>query len=479
MLSIDFGNSYTKVALRRGRDERTELIQDRSLVWDEFNICVPTLAAEYSEGGKPRWLYGTDVAKYSSETAGLKVYRNWKPHFFEKSELGITSKAVSQAKAGASRGAPSGITAELWAQMERQLEPAALDAVRRFHSGSAGPLEGVTEPEHKAIAAGFFRWLFELVDPVCRLRLKSSAAEIPARVSLPSFGSVAKAELLLNHILTDAGWRLDNRAPTLAEPLSNAIGTFTEGMNGTRLRGTQPDYGVMFRNTGGLLTRFFDAFQGNGPKSTWVLIADVGGYTTDFAMVGIELDAIGSALEGELEGKKRLSHMSKALGVAALDRRVQQVLSPTKQKAISEILEEPDQQRLESFHARCYRPNGVYALKRVVIGSTQSEKNAIGDAVQKFADEVATEAEKFLEKHQYNRVDDLILTGGGTLIPAVRDTLCRRIGDPVYAKGGLQVHTYFTEGEKLPGAKPPHRLPPRLIRGATAVGGASVYFDYA
>jgi hypothetical protein len=61
----------------------------------------------------------------------------------------------------------------------------------------------------------------------------------------------------------------------------------------------------------------------------------------------------------------------------------------------------------------------------------------------------------------------------GSMIPAVRDALCGRLR----ACGVRKTHTYFEPSASL--TRDHHRLDQRLLRGATALGGASVYFDYA
>lgn len=482
VLSIDFGNSYTKVALRPGSEECAVAIKDGSLKsFDETNICIPTLAAEHIVLGQPTWYFGTDAAQFNEGTEGLTVHRNWKPHFFERGTLMAPKPVLVAVATGRTPGgAPPGITDEAWATMQRTLPPEQLARIQSA-LGNTAPVDPgdedeveITEPEHRFVALGFFNWLREFVDPVCLKRIGRSASEIPVRISLPSFGNMTKAELLLRDILDEAGWRLDEAAPVLPEPLSNALGTFTEGANATHQKGAHPNYGAMFGNTG-MLRRIREAILGDGAQVAWALIVDVGGYTTDFAMVGIDLQDIDARLDGSIDGKKRLVHHSKPLGVSALDRRLLAVLPEAKQKALEEVL--ADQQRFEAFHRACYGKNHRYALKRTTIGGTPGEKKLVVDVVQKFADDAADDAETFLEVHQYDEIDDLILTGGGTLIPKVRDALCARLS--AYAPRGLKVHTHFADGETIPGAKHPHKLPLELVRGATAVGGASVYFDFA
>ena len=138
---------------------------------------------------------------------------------------------------------------------------------------------------------------------------------------------------------------MDSTVAALPEPLSNAIGTFTEGRNVTHLNGTNPHYGQMFKDTG-MLARMRDAILNDGVKAAWVLVVDVGGYTTDFATLGLDLEDIDAKLEGVLDGKPRLAHTSKPLGVTDLDRAFRQVLPEAKQIALDEVIGDPDQQRL-------------------------------------------------------------------------------------------------------------------------------------
>jgi hypothetical protein len=483
MLSIDFGNSFTKVALRPDMDAATVPVKDESLTWDELNLCVPTLAASHERGGKLNWHYGTDVVRLRQATGGLKVHRNWKPRFFEGPAAptgnGVPLRKPVAAIATGELPPPPGMTAEAWDITQAELPSAQATALWERLGGAAGstaPAEGETDPDHKQIGFGFFRWLRTFVDPVCRRQIGRAAAEIPVRVSLPSFSSMAGAELLLRDILEEAGWKLDDRTPTLREPLSNAIGTFTKGANVTHRNRTAPHYGQMFQNTG-MLARMRAASLGNKqPKTAWVLVVDVGGYTADFAMVGLDLEDIDAHVEGQIDGKPRLAHMSKPLGVTDLDQRVRRAIPEEKRAALDAVIADPDQQRLEAFHKGCFGHRGQHVLKwGVAIGETAAEKGNIRDTIGRFAEEVADDAEGFLSVHQYDRIDDLILTGGGTLIPAVRDALCSRLN----YYGVQKVHTYLTDGEPPPPAVAVHRLGYELVRGATAIGGASVYFDFA
>jgi len=483
MLSIDFGNTYTKVALRPTVDSPGVLLTDPSLKWDDqLNACVPTLAACHEHGGKAEWHYGTDVMRFRENTPGLTVYRNWKPRFFTATPIGSTvSTRPAPVLARGTLDVPPGLTAEAWATIQADLPPDRVDSLWvKLHGQDGAAVTAQTESveetdlDHKNIGLGFFRWLREFFDPVCRKHMNVPASEIPVRVSLPSFGCVARAEELLKEILSEAGWTLDDRVPTLPEPLSNAIGTFTEGINAVHRSPPAPHYGQMFQHTG-LLSRMREAILADGPKTAWVLIVDVGGYTADFAMVGLDLEDIDARIDGRIDGKPRLAHHSEAIGVTDLDRRVRDLLSATKQKAMDEIITDPDQQRLESFHKNCFGHLGRHALRRVVIGESAKEKRVIREALAQFAEDIADDAEGFLNTHQYDRIDDLILTGGGTMIPVVREVLCKRLNH----YGVRKAHFHLLDGEKLPTSISSHPLNSTFVRGATAIGGSSVYFDFA
>ena len=67
-----------------------------------------------------------------------------------------------------------------------------------------------------------------------------------------------------------------------------------------------PHYGVMFENTG-LLQVIRQAILADGPKVSWVMIADLGGYTLDFAMVALDLEDIDSRFVGKVGELPRIA----------------------------------------------------------------------------------------------------------------------------------------------------------------------------
>jgi len=481
MISIDFGNSYTKVAVRPTANKAAKLMTDKSLTLDEWNVCIPTLAACMEQRGTERWFFGNEVMQQSSGTSRLRVFRNWKPRFFKGVETHLARRVRAPMESAHSSGVFSMLTEEQWSGIKTHLNlpesaRAAIEMVMRKDEGTAPSGSGEeTDIDAKQIGLGFFRWLADFVGPFCEKQGLGRISELPVRISLPSFGAATKAEMLLREILEESGWMPAERAPALPEPLANSIGAFSEGRNSVHRptgRADMPHYGRMFENTG-LLRAMRDATLHGGPKTAWAMIADLGGYTADFAMVCLDLEDIDAPVEGTMDGKPRTATYSEPIGVTTLDRRVRRLLDHTKAAAMDELQQDPDQRRLETFHRTVYGgKTRVYRLRQAVIGEG-GEHERIQSCVHEFGVEVADYAEKFLEIHQYDRIDDLILTGGGSMIPAVRDELNKRLKRYSVRK----THMYLEPGTKAPSNF--HALEPLLVRGATALGGASVYFDFA
>jgi hypothetical protein len=91
-----------------------------------------------------------------------------------------------------------------------------------------------------------------------------------------------------------------------------------------------------------------------------------------------------------------------------------------------------------------------------------------------FAREAARKLRLFLEHYRYKRVDEVVFTGGGMNIPAIRDAL-------------FAVAEQFSATHGFVPSHPEERLPAPLldridqfqVRGATALGGSSLFFDEA
>jgi hypothetical protein len=214
---------------------------------------------------------------------------------------------------------------------------------------------------------------------------------------------------------------------------------------------------------------------GDDRRIYWALVVDVGGYTTDFAMIGFYLDDIEERIQGTHNGRPRKADFSHPLGVYDLDSRVKEVLSPANRVGFDKVVSEVDTTRVDRLHRAIYQESRAYAYDtgQAKIGGSTDEMRQIARTVEQFASEVADLSKRFLLRHEYDRIDELFLTGGGLNIPKVRDAVCQELSPLLRGV----YHIPFDEDATLPANC--RRLDSTLVRGATAIGGASVIFDFA
>jgi hypothetical protein len=284
----------------------------------------------------------------------------------------------------------------------------------------------------------------------------------------------------LVRILEKAGWLPDTAQPALPEPVANLYGIFTEGRNKTwtpnpNLLTECPNFNGMFPQTAlyqAIRKHWEEGKPGQERKIYWAMVVDLGGYTSDFAMIGLNLGDIEERIEGSHQGKPRKADHSEPLGVYDLDKHVRSVLRPLNQKGFDEVIAEVDSQRVDRFHQVVYQDGAEYTTGQGYIGSEPAERDRIKECVSRFSNEVSAYAKRFCIVNQYDRIDELILTGGGFNIPTVRDAVIQALAP--FLTGNS--HVPAAEDDALPAKC--LRLDRILVRGATAIGGASVFFDY-
>jgi len=416
LLSIDLGNAYTKIAIRRELGEDARLAQDASLGLDGgLGISIPTVAAHAVRQGRDRWWFGTDVARLPDDNPNLQVFRNWKPHLL------------------------------------------------------AGPND-----LHRGLAVGYLRWLREDFLPPVLERLDLSFDELGTRLAVPALSLDEGTQHSLLGILMEAGFEPAQIAPLVVEPVTNAIGVFSRGRNivwqAEPSAAPRPQIGKMFEDS-----TFLDAVRARTLEKSdradhWTLLVDLGAFTVDCAMIGFDVEELDTPLDGELAGRARLSSKSWPTGVGELDNRLVAHLPEDKARGLDRVLAHPDARRLEAVHQNLYGLRQPYVLPSGVVLGEARDTDLIETVLWSFAAEIANHVEEFLADGGYDRVDTLILTGGGLFVRPVSDRLCARM-----AQFGIQ-------GVYLPG--PSTHLPlggtlsPELVRGGTALGGGSIYFDF-
>ncbi len=419
LISIDLGNAYTKIAIRRELGEDARLAQDASLGLDGgLGISVPTVAAHAVRRGEDHWWFGSDVARLAGTSASVEVHRNWKPDL-----------------------------------LARPLK--------------AGDM-------HRGLAVGYFRWLRHEFLPPVAARLDLDLKRVGTRLALPALALDKAIQRSVLDIVTEAGFVLADVAPLVTEPVANAIGVFSRGRNivwqTDPSSSPRPQIGKMFEES-----TFLDAVRARTLEKSdrtdhWALVVDLGAFTVDCAMVGFDVEELDTPLEGRLAGKRRLSARSWPTGIAELDRRLIDHLPEDKALGFLGAIQHPDSRRLEAVHHNLYGVRQPYVLPSGVILGESRDTDLIETVLWSFAAEIADQVEAFLEDGGHDRVDTLILTGGGLFVRPVSDRLCARM-----SQFGIQ-GVYLPSGSThlpLGGV-----LPPELVRGATALGGGSIYFDF-
>ena len=112
----------------------------------------------------------------------------------------------------------------------------------------------------------------------------------------------------------------------------------------------------------------------------------------------------------------------------------------------------------------------------------RDEATAIREAIRVFAEQVWQARQEFCTSQLAHSVHAEVLTGGGFMIPLVRQTLVKRIKEA----GTKTVHDLLDDNEArkaLPSdaserAVERRRVQSReLVRGASAIGACSVFFE--
>lgn len=524
MLCIDFGNSYTKVALRKHThpdafalfdESQTTPVTDRSLRWDfGLYVCVPSTVVRTEEGSQHRYFYGSEVEQVAlnrRDHPGTMVYRNWKPLFFQSpadripirtsgseitldppfagDEASLKTEYVQWVTDHLTSGgaAEAVVTFEQW--------KAVTGSLRQPPGQSMKPAERSarrippSKPEIDQVALGYFSWLKTHVQSCVDPTGEQDITNIPCRITLPSFGNQKAAQDRLLDILQRAGWKSDDCA-VVHEPFANAIGLFTLGRNRVWKPAPVPQdphpdeelaYPAMF---GG--TPIFRAMEANAAAHVgqrvehpyWVLTVDIGGFTTDFSMVGLDLDDLGF-LETTAAAPSRFAKRSVVAGVRHLDELVLDVLSERKRVRLLSMMNSVDQAMLEAFHQSVYKNLEQFTsvTTGVSIMDDVTEREAIVGVLDSFSSHVCTALDDFMESHQYRTANELVLTGGGFNCPVVRDAVMRR------ARENFATRLFtvpMDEGEQIQGNSSAEcrRVEPMSLRASTAIGGASVLFDF-
>ncbi len=463
---IDLGSAFTKVALR------TDPVADSQVIAPAgaeagLNFCVPTVvSSERRTGQKPLVQFGAAADRAS--TGGVRVYRNWKRNVFLSPSGDSKYHSPMEALLGSSEFSDLATRFDVSSGQVEHLRQMVVSA-----RGAMGDSVKVLSPdstEHRNavnLSGHYLHWLRQQILAACELLpvkgLKFEA--IPARIAVPAFAHGRGIEThpgcqALLAALKDAGWPLHPEQPLVTEPYSNAIGVLTRGKNSLTPKGII-NIGAMFSN-GPLITVLKDP---DHHPTYRAMVMDVGAFTTDFAH--IELDTEGRAV-GDLNAAFGVAQHSLPIGVSDLDASVQAALPPDQAAWLKDAGSEANAFRLSVYAGKPYA--AMIAGERARIGAGP-EGEAIREAIESFCRRLTAGVADFCEGKRPAAMQELILTGGGSAIPAVRDAL-----QQAAQRGGHYVKTYAQGIKKTAGGPPVVKLDTDMIRGGSALGGTSLYF---
>ncbi|HEY1187029.1 MAG TPA: hypothetical protein VGE74_05195 [Gemmata sp.] len=465
---MDFGAAYTKVALRTAAQESADLVP---LLPSARDFWAPTVVAANWNTGRPK----PDL-EFGEKAAGIKpgdrvtVYTNFKRGLFapagaDKPEMHPLDALLHSAEFEALAAKYS--VQPAWVAGLRQMVGSARSMLGL--PDAAGHAEARKQDEAKTVAHYYFRWLHEQVMQACE-RLPHTALnyrDIPLRVSVPVLGADADLDahpgcVRLREALTSTGWKLDAR-PFVSEPEANAVGVLTKAANALTKR-KRINFGEMF-GKGPLVT----VIKGDKDHPTYrALVIDVGAFTTDFAALSI--DTGGKSLDAEFGAGFVALPRSVPFGTTDLDASVRAALAEDKRAALDALAPKD----FAEFQVRTYTDETGFRIGPGKVIGGPADQPVIRPCLDTFTKHLADEAEAFLQQLGPASMQELILTGGGSNIPAVRDAL---IAAASRVPGSSFVKTHAPGLKKSKAGPPVDPLDDKFARGGSALGGASIYFE--
>ena len=431
MVCVDFGSSYTKVAIRIGWDGFTVLGDNWPMASRELTFCIPSVVAKVDRGGESEWLVGVDAANLAPGD-GVTIYRNWKATLFEEPQK----------------------------------------------DANAAPQTSESPAFQPQVGIAFFTAL-------CRaLRERSSLLErddIPVRVCIPKFDSVALAETRLASVLEQSGLAPAAPRPTVFEPESNALGILSRGNNTTWL--PKPVNFMPWKGREVDLPRMLDSMQLRAAfrhmrEYFGFLVIDIGFFTTDFGYVRFDT----SFSTGDWN-RPAIVQSSVALGIQDLDRMVRNCLNDDARNAVQQM----STTQWDALKANLYQGQSVTVTNpdgsMLEIGGG-NDGEAVREVIRQFAEKVWNARQEFCTVSLEGRVHAQCVTGGGSMIGGISDVLAARSSVEMETNGDDFVATMapiFKRVNKHSAetASPETRArrDAQLIRGGSAIGGASVFFE--
>lgn len=469
---IDFGAGYTKVAVRTDAESDAVLLAPDVLQGGDDAFCVPSVVAGWhAKDGKAEFACGHKAAGLTGGN-GIDVKHNWKRELFELS-------ATQPAGLAAMLEAPElvDLAGRFQVPLTQLQHLKQLVASAHALTGSQVPVgESLKVRKLRGMAEVFFAFVRKYTLEACAARTPAvpNADKIPAVLAVPAFATEEELKNLpgvqiLLQAMAKTGWPLLPSRPVVSEPLANMVGVLTNGANALlRLpahkghkASVDIDVGKMF-SKGPLMTAI-----SNGAHYPLyrALVVDIGAYTTDVGLIEVPTHEPngGSVREWHIRQK------SVPLGVMELDRRVVAAL-PSAQAA---FLSSGSMTAInwEDFRSQVYSQRKAFRTLEMTIPA-RGDKAVVEGVIQGFADEIAKHVTSFCEGLQPASMQEVIITGGGSRIAAVKEAIETSAALP--GKPVVKVHSARRVTAIVDAIA---RQLGKAVRGGTAMGGVSTFLS--
>ncbi len=419
VITLDIGSSFTKIALRSDWNDIVEPLSGLQLASKEESYCIPSTVLRRGRNDGAEWLFGEKAVRTPMDPDRDAIHENWKARLFD--------------------GVPGDAT-----------DPIAIEVAVRF-------LAAVRE---SLLSVG--------------IQVGKSAA----RVCVPLLsGDGSNEQKLMKAVAKEAGWTLCEDRPVLFEPESNAIGVLSGGVN-TTIQPTRQGSYAHYRRMPNLPKMLPALCWVSGRGAQTLLTIDIGAFTTDFGYV--RCDGEGSE---ESWNVPEPTQKSVSLGTFQLEQRVI--------RSFGEAVQVAWFRQMPANRENLFRQltNGQRVSlvaergKSIEIGS-DADQRQVKSNLADFAGRILTGLDKFLATKGLGPPRLLTLTGGGSLIPGLREVIEGESAGLALAQIDLRSREAAkkvakrAEGDTSPRAvERTLSRQAKLIRGGSAVGGCSVYFE--
>lgn len=466
---IDFGSALTKVALRRDPTADSALLHCSGA---EYDFWIPTVVLVDRRGKEPTLEFG-DRAAGRVAGGGIDVFTDFKRHLFTAPAPPTDTLALPPVEALLHSAEFADLAAKFEVSGPQVTALRQLVGAARTLIGGPGhrpvSADGQRQANAAKVAYHFFHWLRRQVLDACA-KLPATGLkfeDIPVRVAVPALlpGDVSQQPgcKLLREALHRAGWPLHPELPFVSEPESNAVGVLSKASNVLARRG-RIQLGEMF-GKGPLIT----VIKGDEHHPTYrALVIDVGAYTTDVASLYVKVE--GKNTVTEMGAGFVTEQKSIPVGISTLDGAVREALSEDKRQWLAGL----SYREFENFQRLAYSDGkGVRAPGLGVVGG-EGDRDAMQACLTDFANRIVDAVTKFCANLPPAQMQELILTGGGSNIPAVRDALIAA----AQQNGNAFVKLHAPDLKRgRAGSQPVDKLDAPFARGGSALGGASIYFE--